>query len=81
MLLDPALIFKDNYSKGGYMSQDFFKTIQKDICSAFQAHEPRAKFLLDNWQSALGSGTTAIVEEGDVLGVALDVRRLAPEAA
>ncbi len=68
MLLDPAMIFKDNYvERERIMSHDFFKTIQRDIYSAFQMHEPKAQFFLDEWTSALGSGVSAVIQEGDVL--------------
>lgn len=45
----------------------FFKTIQKDICTALAEHEPKAKFVLDEWESSLGTGVSAVIEEGAVL--------------
>lgn len=50
------------------MSQSqFFKAIQQDIYTAIGDHEPKAKFFLDHWQSELGTGISAVIEQGEVL--------------
>lgn len=46
---------------------EFFKTIQKDIYTAFGQEEPKAKFFLDEWRSKLGKGISAVIEEGEIL--------------
>lgn len=53
----------------GYITMDkgtFFKTIQEDICTVFSEEEPKAKFFLDEWQSKLGKGISAVIEEGEI---------------
>ena len=46
---------------------EYLTALQNSICATLEAEDGNARFQVDDWKSALGSGSTRALADGDVI--------------